>query len=68
MKLKYGIAKMEIVPFAAEDVIAASLMDPTIPSTEATEPTSGLTNGGTGSGGSADFSDMFPGLSGSNAT
>ena len=68
MKMKYGIPKMDVVPFAAEDIIAASMIEPTVPGTDPTDPTivtdpsSGLTNGGTGSGDSADFTDMFPGL------
>lgn len=65
MKLKYGIPKMDVVPFAAEDIIVASMVDPTVPSTnptDPTDPTGGLTNGGTGTGDSADFKDMFPGL------
>lgn len=60
MKLQYGVPKMDVVPFTAEDIIVTSMIDPTVPSTAPTEP-SGLTNGGTGTGGSASYGDMFPG-------
>lgn len=62
MKMKYGNAKMDVVLFAAEDIIATSMIDSTVPSTDSSDPTGGLINGGVGTGDSADFEDMFPGL------
>lgn len=47
MKHLYQEAEIEVVAFEAEDVICTS---------------GGLVNGGTGSGDSADFDDLFPGL------
>lgn len=49
MKSFYQDAEMEVVAFEAEDIICTS-------------NSGGLINGGIGSGDSADFSDLFPGL------
>lgn len=49
MKMHYESPEMEISRFATEDVITTST-------------TGGLTNGGTGTGGSTSFGDLFPEL------
>ncbi len=51
MKNFYQDAEMEVVAFDAEDVISTSGGN-----------SGGLVNGGVGSGDSADFGDLFPGL------
>lgn len=48
MKHLYQDAEMEVVVFETEDVISTS--------------NGGLNNGGSGSGDSSDFGDLFPGL------
>lgn len=54
MKQIYENTQMEVLPFTQEDIIVASIGPE--------EPDQGLINGGTGSGGTVDFKEMFPNL------